>query len=164
MAGVSDVAAAVVASTLTTVAVFAPIAFVEGIGGELFGDLSIAVVGSLVASLAVTLFLVPTLAALDVSSAFDHNVGTLEGRTSADELSAVMRSLEQNLVDKSLRLPVLVRQRANTAALLEKLRLVHAVWATQPTIQQLLTARDFPGALELIASSQQLLTTGAADS
>ena len=51
------------------------------------------------------------------------------------------------------------RRRANTAALVEKLRLVHAVWATQPTIQQLIAARDFPGALELIASSQQLLTT-----
>ena len=53
----------------------------------------------------------------------------------------------------------LVRRRANTAALAEKLRLVHAVWATQPTIQQLLTARDFPGALELISSSQQLLSS-----
>jgi HAE1 family hydrophobic/amphiphilic exporter-1 len=61
--GVSEVAAAVNASTLTTVAVFAPIAFVEGIGGELFGDLSLAVVSSLLASLAVALFLVPTLAA-----------------------------------------------------------------------------------------------------
>ena len=69
--GVGEVSAAVVASTLTTVAVFAPIAFVEGIGGELFGDLSMAVVGSLLASLVVALFLVPTLAALslDLSSA-----------------------------------------------------------------------------------------------
>ena len=47
--------------------------------------------------------------------------------------------------------------RANTMALLEKLRLVHAVWATQPTIQQLLSARDFPGALDLISSSQQVI-------
>ena len=37
------------------------------------------------------------------------------------------------------------RRRANTAALVEKLRLVHAVWATQPTIQQLIAARDFLG-------------------
>jgi len=62
--GVSAVASAVIASTLTTVAVFAPIAFVEGVAGELFGDLSLAVVGSLLASLAVALFLVPTLAGL----------------------------------------------------------------------------------------------------
>ena len=54
-----------------------------------------------------------------------------------------------------------MRQRANTAALHGKLLLVHAVWRTQPTIQQLLAAGDFPGALELITSSQQLLDTGA---
>ena len=70
-----------------------------------------------------------------------------------------MRFLAKNLVYKSLRLPTLVRRRANTAALNEKLRLVQAVWATQPTLQQLLTARDFSGALELIGSSQQLLST-----
>ena len=75
-----------------------------------------------------------------------------------------MRTLEANLVDKSLRLPRLARQRVHTAALLSKLRLVHAVWRTQPTIQQLLTARDLPGALELITSSQQLLNTGSATS
>ena len=64
--GTADVAAAVIASTLTTVAVFAPIAFVEGVAGELFGDLALAVVSSLVASLAVALLLVPTLAGLEL--------------------------------------------------------------------------------------------------
>ena len=63
--GAEEVAAAVVASTLTTVAVFAPIAFVEGVAGELFGDLALAVVGSLLASLAVAVFLVPMMAALE---------------------------------------------------------------------------------------------------
>ena len=66
--GTSDVAAAVTASTLTTVAVFFPIAFVEGVAGELFGDLSMAVVSSLLASLVTALFLVPMLAALDFGS------------------------------------------------------------------------------------------------
>lgn len=64
--GTADVGAAVIASTLTTVAVFAPIAFVEGVAGELFGDLALAVVSSLIASLAVALLLVPTLAGLEV--------------------------------------------------------------------------------------------------
>jgi len=64
--GVGDVAAAVAASTATTVAVFLPIAFVEGVAGELFGDLSLAVVSSLMASLLVALFAVPMLAALSV--------------------------------------------------------------------------------------------------
>ena len=77
-----------------------------------------------------------------------------------DTLRGRMRALEQNLVHRSLRLPTLARRRANTAALKEKLRLVHAVWAAQPTIQQLLTARDFPAALEHISTCQQLLATG----
>ena len=81
------------------------------------------------------------------------------GCAQIEALRSKMRLLEANLVDKSLRLPVLVRRRANTVALAEKMRLVHVVWATQPTIQELLTARDFPRALELISSSQQLLST-----
>jgi vacuolar protein sorting-associated protein 54 len=81
------------------------------------------------------------------------------GRSQIEALRLRIRALEVNLVEKSLSLPRLVRQRANTAALNAKLRLVHAVWRTQPIIQQLLAAGDFPGALELITSSQQLLDT-----
>ena len=84
-----------------------------------------------------------------------------EGCLQIESLRERMRTLEANLVLKSMRLPRLARRRVHTAALLNKLRLMHAVWRTQPTIQQLLTARDFPGALELISSSQQLLNTGA---
>ena len=62
--GASEVAGAVFASTLTTVAVFFPIAFVTGVAGQLFGDLALTVVFGLLASLAVALFLVPVLAAL----------------------------------------------------------------------------------------------------
>lgn len=61
--GVAEVAAAVTASTLTTLAVFFPIGFVEGIGGQVFGDLAMAVVFSLLASLIVALVFVPMLAA-----------------------------------------------------------------------------------------------------
>lgn len=60
--GVSEVGGAVVASTLTTIAVFFPIVFVEGIAGQIFGDLSLAVVFSLSASLMVSLFFIPMLA------------------------------------------------------------------------------------------------------
>ena len=60
--GVREVAAAVTASTFTTVAVFFPIVFVEGVAGQIFGDLAITVIFSLLASLAVALFLIPMLA------------------------------------------------------------------------------------------------------
>ncbi|MEC8192096.1 MAG: efflux RND transporter permease subunit [Myxococcota bacterium] len=65
--GTQTVAAAVVASTLTTVCVFLPIAFVEGVAGQLFGDLAMAVVFSLLASLVVALFFVPMLAAHELN-------------------------------------------------------------------------------------------------
>ena len=61
--GVREVGSAVTASTLTTIAVFAPIVFVEGVAGQVFGDQALAVVSSLLVSLAVALFLIPGLAA-----------------------------------------------------------------------------------------------------
>ena len=64
--GTKDVAAAVVASTLTTVSVFLPITFVDGVAGQIFGDLALAVVFSLLASLVDSLLFVPMLAAIDV--------------------------------------------------------------------------------------------------
>jgi hydrophobic/amphiphilic exporter-1 (mainly G- bacteria), HAE1 family len=60
--GTGEVRAAVVASTLTTIAVFFPMVFVEGIAGEAFGDLGLAVVVSLLASLLVAIYLIPMLA------------------------------------------------------------------------------------------------------
>lgn len=60
--GTHEVGAAVTSSTLTTVAVFFPMVFVEGVAGQMFGDLGLAVVFSLLASLAVALFLIPMLA------------------------------------------------------------------------------------------------------
>ncbi len=60
--GTSEVRGAVVASTLTTIAVFFPMVFVEGVAGQAFGDLGLAVIISLLASLGVALFLIPMLA------------------------------------------------------------------------------------------------------
>ena len=60
--GVREVAGAVTASTLTTVAVFLPIAFVGGLVGELFSPFAITVTVALLASLLVSLTVVPVLA------------------------------------------------------------------------------------------------------
>jgi HAE1 family hydrophobic/amphiphilic exporter-1 len=59
--GVQEVGGAVTASTLTTIAVFFPIVFVEGVAGQIFGDMALTVVFSLLASLGVALFLIPML-------------------------------------------------------------------------------------------------------
>ncbi|MDQ7806192.1 efflux RND transporter permease subunit [Amycolatopsis sp. A133] len=60
--GVREVAGAVTSSTLTTVAVFLPIAFVGGFVGELFSPFAITVTVALLASLLVSLTVVPVLA------------------------------------------------------------------------------------------------------
>ena len=60
--GTSEVGGAVFASTLTTIAVFFPIVFVEGVAGQVFGDMALTVVFSLLASLAVALYFIPMLA------------------------------------------------------------------------------------------------------
>ncbi|MGH7720882.1 MAG: efflux RND transporter permease subunit, partial [Gemmatimonadaceae bacterium] len=61
--GAEEVQRAIVASTLTTIAVFGPIIYVEGVAGRLFGSLSLAVAFSLSASVLVALTLLPMLAA-----------------------------------------------------------------------------------------------------
>jgi HAE1 family hydrophobic/amphiphilic exporter-1 len=60
--GTAEVRAAVMASTLTSIAVFFPMVFVEGVAGQAFGDLGMAVVVSLLAAAAVALFFIPMLA------------------------------------------------------------------------------------------------------
>ena len=60
--GVSEVGGAVFASTLTTIAVFFPIVFVEGVAGQVFGNMALTVVFSLMASLLVALYFIPMLA------------------------------------------------------------------------------------------------------
>ncbi|MFZ5945130.1 MAG: efflux RND transporter permease subunit [Bacillota bacterium] len=59
--GASEVGTAVVASTLTTVAVFLPIVYVEGLASQLFRPLALTVSFSLVASLIVALSFIPML-------------------------------------------------------------------------------------------------------
>ncbi|MEU4770675.1 efflux RND transporter permease subunit [Micromonospora sp. NPDC023644] len=62
LAAVREVAGAVTASTLTTVAVFAPIALVGGFVGQLFAPFAITVTVALLASLLVSLTVIPVLA------------------------------------------------------------------------------------------------------
>lgn len=59
--GAEEVGTAIMASTLTTIVVFLPMAFVKGIVGEIFKDFSLVVVMSLLASLVVSITLIPML-------------------------------------------------------------------------------------------------------
>jgi len=61
--GASEVSMAITASTLTTVAVFFPLVFVDGVAGQLFKDQALTVTYALLASLLVALTLIPAMAA-----------------------------------------------------------------------------------------------------
>jgi hydrophobic/amphiphilic exporter-1 (mainly G- bacteria), HAE1 family len=62
--GTREVSLAVVASTLTTMAVFLPLVFVEGIAGELFRDQALTVATAIGISLIVSMTLIPMLSGL----------------------------------------------------------------------------------------------------
>ena len=62
--GTKEVSMAVVASTLTTVAVFFPLVFVEGVAGQLFKDQALTVSIALIISLVVSLTLIPMLSSI----------------------------------------------------------------------------------------------------
>ncbi len=64
IAGTREVSMAVVASTLTTIAVFLPLVFVEGISGQLFRDQALTVAIAIGVSLVVAMTLIPMLSAL----------------------------------------------------------------------------------------------------
>ncbi|MGL1957946.1 MAG: efflux RND transporter permease subunit [Colwellia sp.] len=72
--GTKEVSGAIIASTLTTLAVFVPLIFIEGVAGQLFADQAMTVAFALIASLAVALSLIPMLASREMKQqGSDHN-------------------------------------------------------------------------------------------
>ena len=67
--GAKQVAGAIIASTLTTVCVFLPIVFTEGLTRQLFSDMGLTIAYSLLASLIVALTVVPSLSSNVLRSA-----------------------------------------------------------------------------------------------
>ena len=78
VSGAKQVLGAITASTLTTVCVFAPIVFVEGITRQLFTDLALTMTYSLLASLIVALTLVPAMASGMLKKEKPHKAGVLD--------------------------------------------------------------------------------------
>ena len=72
--GTSEVATAVVAATLTTIAVFFPMVFISGIAGQLFRDQALTVTFALLFSLVVALTLIPMLASLGAGSRYTSDM------------------------------------------------------------------------------------------
>ncbi|KUM41087.1 efflux RND transporter permease subunit [Arthrobacter sp. EPSL27] len=112
---IREVAGAITASTLTTVAVFLPIAFVAGLAGELFRPFALTVTIALLSSLLVSLTIVPVLAYW-----FLRNPGAETGAAREDtdaagraatarEIAAQAHEAEQRTVLQRGYLPVLTK-------------------------------------------------------
>ena len=69
--GSKQVTGAIIASTLTTISVYAPIIFTEGITRQLFVDLALTIAYTLVASLVVALTFVPAMASVTLRKTKD---------------------------------------------------------------------------------------------
>lgn len=72
-------------------------------------------------------------------------------------LRSKVHHVDKTLAKDSLKLIGLAQSRANHIAVLDKLKLMSTVLQTQPTLQLLLSSSDFVAALELIASTQEVL-------
>ncbi len=96
--GAKQVMGAITASTLTTICVFLPIVFTDGISRQLFTDMGLTIAYSLVTSLIVALTLVPAMSSLML-----ENVGELNKKTMFDNLIEVYaKSLAWSLKHKSV--------------------------------------------------------------
>lgn len=69
--GTSEVVSALIASTLTTVAVFLPLVFTQGLAGVMFRQLAVVIAFSLLCSLVAAISLVPMLSGLLLSESVD---------------------------------------------------------------------------------------------
>ena len=81
--GTTEVGSAIVASTLTTVAVFLPLVFVKGIAGQLFKDQALTITFTLTVSLFIALTLIPMLMSLGSKKSFSmsHDEPEYQPRT-----------------------------------------------------------------------------------
>ncbi len=79
MAGAGEVAGAIMASTLTTVCVFLPIVFTEGITRQLFVDMGLTIAYSLLASLLIALTVVPAMASKMLGRTKEQKEGRIFG-------------------------------------------------------------------------------------
>ncbi|MEX1266685.1 MAG: efflux RND transporter permease subunit, partial [Woeseia sp.] len=89
--GTSEVSGAVVASTLTTIAVFFPMVFISGIAGQLFRDQALTVTFALLLSLLVALTLIPMLAALGAGSRYQEPTGEVPAGRFTRGVAAIVR-------------------------------------------------------------------------
>ncbi|TAP45750.1 efflux RND transporter permease subunit [Arthrobacter sp. S39] len=109
LTAIREVAGAITASTLTTVAVFLPIAFVGELAGELFRPFALTVTMALLASLLVSLTIVPVLAYWFLKSPSAAAPGSAAAREAAAAVRARALEAEQKSLLQRGYLPILTK-------------------------------------------------------
>lgn len=99
ISGAAQVTSAIVSSTLTTICVFFPIVFIQGITRQLFTDMALTIAYSLLASLVIALTLVPAMA---------RGVLKKEVKQKENKGYDKLLSLYQKLINKALSHKVIV--------------------------------------------------------
>ncbi|MGI5249884.1 efflux RND transporter permease subunit [Actinacidiphila glaucinigra] len=148
IAAVREVAGAVTASTLTTVAVFLPIGLVGGLVGALFGSFSLTVAVALLASLLVSLTVVPVLSYWFLKPPADA------GRIAPEEIRRRAEEEESRGALQRLYVPVL---RFATRRRLTSVLIAVAVLLVTVGLAPLLKTNFFePGAQDTLTVKQEL--------
>ena len=94
--GTAEVAGAVVASTLTTIAVFVPVLFVQETSGQLFRDIALAISCAVGLSLVVSFTMIPTAAARLFAGGFaptSDRIGDAASKRSTAPTNPAVRSI-----------------------------------------------------------------------
>jgi HAE1 family hydrophobic/amphiphilic exporter-1 len=111
---VKEVSGAITSATLTTVAVFLPIAFVGGLIGQLFRPFALTFVLALVASLVVALTIVPVIASWFLKSPEAISSKTsAAAKKAADKIRQAQEEKERNSRLQKIYLPVLSKTQAH---------------------------------------------------
>ncbi len=96
--GTSEVGPAIVASTLTTIVVFFPVVYMEGITSQLFRDQALAVGSALLASLFVAVTVIPALAARIGKTRNAADVTASMKARYADSMNGILRRRKRVLL------------------------------------------------------------------
>ncbi len=115
LTAIREVAGAITASTLTTVAVFLPIAFVGELAGELFRPFALTVTMALLASLLVSLTIVPVLAYWFLKTPAAAAPGSAAAREAAAAALAKAHEAEQKSRLQRGYLPILRKTQKHPA-------------------------------------------------
>lgn len=96
--GAKQVAGAITASTLTTICVFVPIVFADGITKTIFTDMALTVTYSLLASLFIALTLVPVLGSTILNTTKDNTILSMNSKFILKYKKVVASALNHRIV------------------------------------------------------------------